>query len=161
MIGTGDTWFPETIRMEEQHATGVLVAWGLRFPPLPAKTEPIPVRFDRLAGVSEKQSSCTLHENERLGRGEHPTWGTDKGGAGWTQPYVFSWGWHGYKLTQLASNVFCLVRMLEDAGGGAGCIVVGKERECKGTMIQICKKPSFFFYFFTVSIFRGKLPWMI
>lgn len=55
---------------------------SFHFPPLPASTEPIPVRFDRLAGDLVRQSSDTLHESWWLGRGERTAWGTDKAGAG-------------------------------------------------------------------------------
>lgn len=42
---------------------------------------------------------------------------------------------------------------------GASWLV--KRGDAKGQRTKTCKKPSFFFCFFTVSVFRGKLPWVI
>lgn len=42
---------------------------------------------------------------------------------------------------------------------GASCLV--GRGDIKGQRTPTCKKPSFFFCFFTVSIFRGKLPLVI
>lgn len=134
---------------------------SLHFPSLPTYTEAILVRFDRLAGISEKQSSYPLHENysweeenirpavqtrevldepSRICSAEA---GTVTNWPSW-HLMVFAW-WGCYRTQEKELGALWLVRK-------------GNE---KGQWLKSVRNPASFFCFFTISVFRGKLPWMI
>lgn len=125
------------------------------FPPHPDNTEIIPVKSDRPAEVSQKKKllHCwkissweeEVQTKEMLVEPSHVCWAETGTVTKWPSWHLTSSTWWGCYWMQEELDASCLV--------GRGDI--------KRQRIQICKKPSFFFCVFTVSIFRSKLPLVI
>lgn len=138
--------------------SGLFQPWRFYyFPPHPDNTEIIPMKPDRPAEVSQKKKKKKLlhcckissweveaQTKETLVEPSHICWAETGTVTKWPSRHLTSAWWERYR-TQEELGASCLV--------GRGDI--------KGQRTPTCKKPSFFFCFFTVSIFRGKLPLVI